>query len=245
MNINAYQIEYHISQKELKEYAAFCYFKYLYRNGCIYNYTSTRLATKSKYSASFIRKMVKVFLAKGWCRMHRDNLIFNKSSQFNGSNAIIKNYEEINIKGLSIKEIIEIFHFQRFKLQESRFEKKKKLKLDLISNKKSIRHKAETYADSIGLKTKAQRLKLPNETDKLQLSNQILKTMFGCSAGKASGIIKGFFKRGLITIYRDIKRQKLQVKVDSYMQEILKGMGASYAYGRYAFIVKPLEFTIN
>lgn len=177
--------------------------------------------------------------------MHGKNLIFNKSSIINGSQSKIKIYEEINIKGLTIKQIIELFQFQRFKLQNSRFEKRKKLKLDLNSNKKSIRHKAESYAELIGIKTNYQRLKLPNEIDKLKISNQILKSMFNCSAGKASTIIKEFNKKGLINIHRTVNKTKFNVKLDLYMDEILKGMGASYTYGKFAYLVKPLEFTIN
>jgi len=244
MQVNIYQIEHHINQKDLKEYAVFCYFKYMYKTGCIYKYNSVKLATKSKYSASFIRKHVSVFLKKGWCRMHGENLIFNKSSNFNGSESKIKRYEKINIKGLSIKQIIELFHLHRITLQNNRFERKKKLKLDLKSNRKYIRHKAESYAESIGIKTPSQLLKLPNEIDKLTLSNQVLRSMFNCSQGKASAIINSLSKNGFIKIYRIIKKRMFDFNIGLYADEILKGMGASYTYGKYAFLVQPLEITI-
>lgn len=176
--------------------------------------------------------------------MHGDNLIFNKSSKFNKTESKIKSYEKINIKGLSIKEIIEIFYFQRILLQNRRFERKKKLNLDLKSNRKRIRHKAESYADSIGMKTKSQLLKLPNETDKLTLSNHVLKSIFNCSAGKASSIINSLSKNGFIKIYRIVKKRMFDFNIGLYADEILKGMGASYTYGKYAFLVKPLEITI-
>jgi len=245
MNINAYQIEYHISRKELKEYATFCYFKYLYRNGCIYNYTSTRLATKCKYSASFIRKMVKIFIDKGWCRMHESNLIFNKSTHFNGTESKIRLYDEINIKRISIKEIIEYFELQIIRLHNSKFNKIKKLKRDLKSNKNSIRHKAEDYADSIGKKTKAQRDTLPDETAKLKLSNGKLSKIFGCSSGKASNIINRLCKKGFITIYRKVNKTKFDNKLSDRAIGVAKNLGYSYGYGNHLFIVETLEFTIN
>lgn len=245
MQVNSYQVEYHIYQDELTEYAVFCYFKYLYRNGCIYNYSSSKLATKSKYSASFIRKYINIFIKKEWCRMHGKNLIFNKSSKINGSQSKIKQYEEINIKGLSIKQIIDIFRFQRFKLQNRRFERKKQLNLDLKSHKKAKRHKAENQLELMGFKTNVQKLKLPTEKDKLKISNQILKQMFNCSAGKASAIIKEFNKKGLINVYRTIKKSKFKDNITPYQDEILKGMGVSFTKGKFAFLYKPLEFTIN
>jgi len=245
MNINAYQIEYHISQKELKEYATFCYFKYLYRNGCIYNYTSIKLATKCKYSASFIRKSIKTFIAKGWCSMHGNNLIFNKSTSFNGTESKIRLYNEVNIKRISIKEILEYFELQIIGLHDSKFSKIKKLKRDLKSNKISIRHKAEDYADSIGKKTKAQRDTLPDETAKLKLSNGKLSRIFGCSAGKASKIVNTLARKGFITIHRKINKTKLTGKLCDRAIRVAKDLGYSYGYGNHLFVVETLEFTIN
>ncbi len=244
MNVNAYQIEYHISQKELKEYAVFCYFKYLYRNGCIYNYTSVKLATKSKYSASFIRKSIKTFLAKGWCRMHGDNLIFNKSTSFNGSKSKIKLYDEANIKGCSIKEILIFFNLQIIKIHNSKFNKLIKLESDLKSNKTSIRHKAENYADSIGLKSEAQRGTLPNETTRLKLTNKKLTRIFNCSAGKASGIVKSLEFHGFIKVKRETQKGWLPNKVTIGHMKHLKEMGVSFGMGHWIFRVLPLEFTI-
>lgn len=244
MNVNAYQIEYHISQKELKEYAAFCYFKYLYRNGCIYNYTSVKLATKSKYSASFIRKSVKVFIAKGWCRMHGDNLIFNKSTTFNGVDCK-KLYDKIEIKRISIKKIIEYFELQIIKLHNGKFSRVKKLKRDLKSNKTSVRHKAENYADSIGYKTQEKRDTLPDEIARLKLSNEKLSRMFDCSAGKASALVNKLARKGFITIHRQTITKKYSGLIGNKGVKIAKDLGYSYGYGNHLFIVETLEFTIN
>lgn len=244
MNINAYQIEYHISQNELKEYAAFCYFKYLYRNGCIYNYTSTKLAYKSNYSASFVRKSVSLFLAKGWCRMHGKNLIFNKSSSFNGTESKIKLYDEIKHKKLSIKELLDLFKLQIFVIHNSKLNRLKKVKRDLKSNKTRIRHRAENYADSIGKKTEQQRSKLPNESDKLKLSNGKLSRIFNCSAGTASNLIKRLAYKGLIEIHRKSSAIKFNGVIPKHGHSIAKDLGYSYGYSNYLFIVETLEFVI-
>lgn len=244
MNINAYQIEYHISRKELKEYAAFCYFKYLYRNGCIYNYNSQKLATKSKYSAAFIRKHVRLFLEKGWCRMHGNNLIFNKSSKFNGTTSKIKLYEDINIKKCSIKEILQYFYLQIIRLHDSKLNRLKKLKSDLKSKKARIRHKAEDYADSINKKTEAQRATLPDETTRLILTNKKLTRIFNCSAGKASGIVKYLELHGFIRVYRETIKGWTPEKVTREHMKHLKEMGVSFGMSNWIFRVLPLEFTI-
>jgi hypothetical protein len=244
MWVNAYQIEYHISQKELKEYAAFCYFKYLFKNGCIYDYNSIKLATKCKYSPAFIRKNIKKFLDKGWCRMHSGNLIFNKSSHFNGQSKNINLYDEIKTKKASIKDILDLFHLEVLKISNSNLDKVKKLKSELKSNKTRTRHKAEDYADSIGFKTEAQRAKLPDETTKLKLSNTRLSKLFGCSSGKASGIIKRLEYLGLIKVDRKIVHKTIGVHTKNFNANQMKSYNASYWSGYHVFIVQPLEFTI-
>lgn len=244
MNINAYQIEYHVSQKELKEYATFCYFKYLYSNGCIYNYTSIKLSTKCKYSASFIRKSIKTFIAKGWCRMHGNNLIFNKSTSFNGTQSKIKLYDDVNIKKCSIKEILQYFNLQIIKLHDSKFSRLKQLKADLKSKKVTVRHRAENYADSINKRTEAERAKLPNETSRLKLTNRKLTKIFNCSAGKASGIVKSLEIHGFIKVYRETKKGWTPEKVTSAHMKHLKEMGVSFGMSNWIFRVLPLEFTI-
>ena len=244
MNVNAYQIEYHISQKELKEYAAFCYFKYLFRNGCIYNYNSNKLATKCKYSPAFIRKNVKKFLDKGWCRMHSGNLIFNKSSHFNGTESQIKLYDEANIKKCSIKEILEYFYLQIIKLHDSKLSRLKKLKSDLKSKKAKVRSRAENYADSINKRTEAERAKLPNETTRLILTNSKLARIFKCSTGKASGIIKSLELDEFIKVHRETKKGWTPEKVTGEHMKHLKEMGVSFGMSNWIFRVLPLEFTI-
>jgi len=244
MLIDAYQIEYHISQKELKEYAAFCYFKYLYKNSCIYNYTSQKLAIRTKYSPSFIRKNVKLFLEKGWCRMHGNNLIFNKSTSFNKTESKIKLYDDANIKNCSIKEIFLYFRLQIIKLHDSKLSRFKKLRSDLKSNKILIRHKAEDYADSIGLKTEAQRDTLPNETTRLKLTNKKLTKIFNCSEGTASGIVKSLELHGFIDVHRETKKGWTPAKVMNSHVKHLKGLGVSFGMSNWLFWVQPLEFTI-
>lgn len=245
MNINAYQVEYHISNKELKEYAAFCYFKYLFRNGCIYNYNSNKLSTKCKYSPAFIRKNVKKFLDKGWCRMHSGNLIFNKSSHFNGTQSEIKLYDEANIKKCSIKEILRYFYLQIIKLHDSKLSRLKKLKSDLKSNKTRIRHKAEEYADAMEKANKKwKRGNLPNEMTRLKLTNSKLGKLFNCSAGKASGIVKFLEENEFIKVTRQIVKKVVGVNTNKFNANQMKSYGASYWSGHCVFIVLPLEFTV-
>lgn len=244
MTINAYQVEYHVNRKELKDLAAFCYFKFLYKNGCIYNYNSQKLSYKSKYSASFIRKMMKRFLDKGWCRMHGNNLIFNKLKSFNGSEAQVEVKDKINIKGKTIKEIISFLELQIIRLHDSRFSRIKKLKRDLVSNKAKIRHRAEDYAESIGIRTDEQIAKLPNETDKLILCNKKLSRVLNCSSGKASNVVKKLERMGLIEVERKTEKGWVPNKVTPEHMKHLKEMGVSFGMGNWIFKVSPLKFTI-
>jgi len=177
--------------------------------------------------------------------MHGDNLIFNKSSSFNDSESKIKLYDKIKIKRLSIKEIIEYFELQIIALHQGKFNRVKKLKRDLESNKTSVRHKAEEYACSIGKKTKEERETLPDENAKLKLSNIKLTNIFDCSSGKASKVINNLARKGFITIHRKTNKLKFESDLPNKAMSVAKKLGYSYGYGSHLFVVETLEITIN
>lgn len=62
----------------LTHLSVFIYLKGLRKNSCIFNYNPAALSAKTGLSESSIRKYIKFFLKKGWCRMDGENLIFNK-----------------------------------------------------------------------------------------------------------------------------------------------------------------------
>ena len=174
----------------LKEFAVFLYLKSLYSNSCIFNYTQSSLAAKSKLPLSSIKSNVKLFIDSGWCRMHRGNLIFNKVKEFCHTKRITRKRIAIT----NPKQILDDLYKLILEHAEDKFKILTKISADLLSSHPKIRRSAEKKADRLNLDIN----KLPGASDLISLSMKKISQLLGVSVGKAASIIKRFKTDGSI-----------------------------------------------
>ena len=91
----------------LRQYATFLYLKSLFKKGCFYNYTHDGFAEKSGMSRSAVRKYIKIFLDKGWCRKHGKNLMFKGLKHYRKSGF----NKTFILKSKTVKGIIKEFYY--------------------------------------------------------------------------------------------------------------------------------------
>lgn len=76
LNINICTVGDFSSRKKLKELATYIVFKRVYTDGSYHNYSIRSVGKKTKYSNTFIKKYINIFLTNGWCKLDGSNLFF-------------------------------------------------------------------------------------------------------------------------------------------------------------------------
>lgn len=183
LSINESSVQDLAGKGLLKEFAYFLYLKSLYGNSCIFNYTQESLAAKANLPVSAIRKHVRVFINRGWCRIHRGNLVFLKVNSFLKSTT--KVYVKFQISN-NVKELYDDLSLMLLKIKQRQFDRYVKLKARLNNWNPKVRKAAMVYMDKFGIKERD----LPSESDKLKMSMKSIAAYLGVSVGSAAGLIK-------------------------------------------------------
>jgi hypothetical protein len=195
LSINKIQVQDIISAGLLKEYVVFLKIKAKYPNSCFYAYTQKRLSAKTGIPLNCIRKCVKVFLERGWCRMHCNNLIFNPLKTFDEHKQRL--ITSINL-GKPIKDILSDLYLIVLRLKQEQFDKLKKLGCELH---KPCSHWSYKRALRTLRKIKAKKSALPKGSDHLSISIKNISLMLNVSMGKCHKILTDLYKKGRITVY--------------------------------------------
>lgn len=210
LSLNKIQLQDMIAAGLLKEYVVFLKIKAKYKNSCFYAYTQKRLSLKTGIPLSCIRKCVKVFLDRGWCRMHCGNLIFNPLKTFDDNN--FRLITSIDL-GKPIKNILNDLYLILLREKQSKFDNLKKLGRELHkpSSLKSYKKAVKTLR-----KIKKSKKELPKGSDQLQIPVKNISKMFNCSIGKAHKILTDLCLSGRISVYPGI------MKMIMYTQDKIK-----------------------
>ena len=193
--------------------AVFIKLKSLYKNSCVYGFSYRSLSAKSGISINTLKKTIKFFLDKGWCRMHGFNLVFEK----------IYRVDDTNKKGVHVrfnldkkhdyKYILKVLRLSLVKACGERFEFVKKISSDYI--------KPETLSDYKKAKAVVKRLEVfkpISESEKFSISNRKVGSLFGRSKTTGSLLMKFGVANGFLNTFADYKSVNMDVHAASELQ---------------------------
>lgn len=182
-------------------------------------------------SVNGVKGMVEGFIASGWCRMHGDNLVFNKLKVFdhNKTKALI-NFKIAN----NVKQILNDLYLLILRQKQYQFERYKKLKSDLKSSQLRTYKKAQKKLKSLGMREKD----LPGESSMFKISIGKIAELLGLSVGSASNFIKELRKKGLI--WCKTNRVAMPIGVGDKI-----GQRAALSYGESRYYYKGLIFQVS
>jgi hypothetical protein len=230
LNINAVNLKTMVDSGHLKDYATFLWLKGLYSNSCILNYTQKSLSIKSGISLSGVRRYVKLFLDKGWCRMHKGNLVFNKLKTFDHNKKKIIFKFQIND---SVKQVLKDLQLFLLKKKQEDFYKLVKLSSDLS---KPQNNKVYKNALKRVKKHDINKESLPGEGTEFSISMKKIALVLGCSIGSAAGKIKQMRQEGLVWCVTG-RKEIMPVKDPYYIKWLLNVHPNSYYHNGFIYSV--------
>jgi hypothetical protein len=198
----------------MRELAVFMKLKSLYKNSCVYGFSYRTLSFKSGVSINTLKKTIKSFLDKKWCRMHNGNLVFNKIKDVDDTDEIGVLVKFNLKKENDYKYILKVLRLSLVKACGDRFEYVKNTIRDyknpgnLESHKKALKAIKRWGA-----------LKLISESEKFCMSNRRIGSLFGRSKTTASLLMKFGVENGFVGLYKNYE----QVKMSSHYAEESKG----------------------
>jgi len=234
LDVNIMNLKSIAEADRLKEFSMFLYLKSLYSNSCVFNYTQIGLAKKSGIPLSSVKRNVKSFLASGWCRIHRGNLIFNKIKSFDHhKKKIIESIEITNPKQI-LKDLRKLI----LNNLQDRFNRLAKLKADLLNSYPKTRRAAERKVAKLGLDAN----KLPGENDMLSVSMNKISKLFGCSVGSAAAEIKSLKENGQIFC---VTERKIISSCRLGAKAFMGSVPNSYYHNGNLFVVSCNKYIFN
>jgi len=211
----------------LKEYAMFLYMKSGFKNSCIYNYTQQGLSIKFNISRPAVKKHISLFLKMGWCRLHGNNLIFNKLKNIDSNKHKQRFVLEISETG-KVKEIVYNLRLKILHLLQSNFNKLKKLRFDYNHAKDSrTLNAAKRLLRRIGSNLKS----LPSQNEQLKISMNYFAKMFNCSIASAHGIVASFKKNGDVQCIGGLRKYIMTSSDPAIIKGALCNAGYYYRNG--------------
>jgi hypothetical protein len=199
LSLNKLHIQNMVSAGMIKEYAIFLKMKSKYCNSCFYNYTQKNLSVKSGISLSTVRKYVKIFIDRGWCRLHRVkgkyNLLFTPLKSFDDNKLRLITSLDF---GKPIKDILNDLYLIILRNKQNQFDNLKKLGRE-IHEPKSL----ESYKKAVKTlkRIKTTKNKLPKGSDQLQISVKNISKMLKCSVGKAHKVLTKLYQNEHISVW--------------------------------------------
>lgn len=211
MKVNSCLIQDAVEAGYIKELAIFIQMKQTFVNSCIYNYTQQSLSEKTGFSRTFIRKHVAFFIKHKWVLFHGENLILKKLSEIDSVNKQ-KSIIDIN-KSKSYKEILEQLQYAYLKRKAEQAKWYSSLCRDLnkVTEEQRLRIEKKLSRKFPHLRIKQKKSYGESGNDRFRISIAKIAKWFGCSVGKAHGIIKTLCMTG----YLDYTVRYITVKVKS------------------------------
>lgn len=198
ISINISLIDKAILDGELKQLAVFIKLKSLFKNGCVYNCSYKRLSRISGISINVLKQCINFFKAKGWCRVHGKNLIFEKIKNVDfGSQKRLEKL--ILIKKENYRDVIKRLKLIAVKSVSNGFEYIKKLSRDYNEPTRLEDYKvAKAHVMKFGLSP-------INENVNFSVSNyRIGKIIGGKSKSTASRLMKWASGKDLVKLTTNI-----------------------------------------
>lgn len=193
-----------LSPTEMRELAVFMKLKSLYKNSCVYGFSYRSLSFKSGVSINTLKKTIKSFLDKKWCRMHNGNLVFGKIKDVDdtdGRGVLVK----FNLKKENdYKYILKVLRLSLVKACSDRFEYIKKISNDYIkpSNLESYKVARKAFCEG--------RLrKMISASECFSMSNRNIGSLFGRSKTTASLLMKFGVENKMLDVFSNYKEMKI------------------------------------
>lgn len=177
----------------LREFSAFLHYKSVVKKGHFYDYSPASLSRLMNLSAPRVKQHIRRFLALGWCVLSsRGTLSFLGVEKTQPADLKVRIKARISLEG-GVKGIMDKLYLLILQHKGQQFEWLKGLARVNKSSSSLIKKGIKT--DEFG------RPLAPDQNAKFQVSIRKIAEWFGCSIGKASGIIKTLKLSGLIKCF--------------------------------------------
>lgn len=237
MKINSCLIQKSIEYGELKELSTFLYFKHIFTNSCIYDYSQQSLSIKTGLSRTFIKKHISFFLDNGWAFFHGKNLMLAKVSKIDDNKK--KLIIDINTDR-GYKYILEQLQCAYLKHKANQAKWYSNLCHDLNKMTSSQRNKKiKTLSKKLDRFRYNEKKQFFGESgnSKFRLSFKKIAEWFNCSVGKAHSIIKGLCQTGFIDY--SVFYESIKVKVKYEINERLEADKKAF-YTKSGYVCRVL-----
>lgn len=177
---------------ELLLFSKFVYFKYLYGNGVIYNY-SPSAEKRSGFSTNTVRSLCNKFISRGWCQLRQGHLIFTPFHAILDQDRIRKTIRlAIPKDKFNYKTILQALQYYviRTKIKQIRYAVH--CKCDRVNPKKLLKLQTSSIESAANKRT--------------QLSYSAISQMFSCSLSHAKKIVDQLILNGWL------KREKTPMR---------------------------------
>lgn len=221
-------------EDNLRKLAVFMKMKSIYSNGCFFNATYASLSEKSDISITVLKKCIKFFIERGWCRKHGNNLVFNKIKDIDvmdrEKNIFDVQYIKIK-KDDTYRDVFKKLKLLLVKAIHDAFEIKKKQSKDYLITDDSVKlsaHKSAVRAYRDGRLTK-----LISETEKFKISNRKVGSLIKRSKSTGSRLLSYGQKVGMLKREVDVVATNIPASAVTFVE-----MGMGYFVSKSGTVMK-------